>query len=58
MAVSSAISLEQERQGVRGLGLRRFVARIAKILIAQRMAAARAEIKRGSERLSLKGANE
>jgi hypothetical protein len=56
MAFASAIStvsLGRNRQRIRALALRAFFMKAARIVIEQRMAAARSEIKRGRERLWL-----
>jgi hypothetical protein len=53
MTFASAISLGLHRQRIRALALRDFFVKAMRIVIKQRMAAARAEIERGRERLSL-----
>jgi hypothetical protein len=50
----SAISIGLRRQHIRAIALRAFLVKAARIVIQQRMAAARSEIERGRERLWLK----
>jgi hypothetical protein len=58
MAFASEISLGLRRQHIRALALRAFLLKAVRIVIEQRMAAARAEIERGRERLSLEKAHD
>jgi hypothetical protein len=54
MTFASANSFGLHRQRIRAVALRNFLVKAATIVIEQRMAAARAEIERGCERLWLK----
>jgi hypothetical protein len=51
--IATTGSLSLRRQRIRLVALQNFLVKVARIVIEQRMAAARAEIERGRERLWL-----
>jgi hypothetical protein len=57
-SVASTVSIGLHRERSRALALSDFLAKAARIVVKQRMAAARAEIERGRERLWLKNTDD